>query len=112
MGKYRKLSHTVYKCDYHIVWAPKYRYRVLKGELASLLTRDLHILCKMKEVVIEELNIQEDHVHLLCSIPPKLSISSFMGFLKGKTAIKVMRSYPKLKKRLIGATTFGHGVIL
>jgi len=99
MGKYRKLSHTVYKCDYHIVWTPKYRYKVLKNEVASLLNRDIYGLSSMKEVQVEELNIQNDHVHLLCSVPPKLSISNYMGFLKGKTAIKVMRSYPKLKKK-------------
>ncbi len=99
MGKYRKLSHTVYKCDYHIVWTPKYRYKVLKNEIASFLNRDIYGLSSMKEVQVEELNIQNDHVHLLCSIPPKLSISNYMGFLKGKTAIKVMKSYPKLKKK-------------
>ena len=99
MGKYRKLSHTVYKCDYHIVWTPKYRYKVLKNEISSLLNRDIYGLSSMKDVEVEELNIQNDHVHLLCSVPPKLSISSYMGFLKGKTAIKVFKSYPKLKKK-------------
>ena len=99
MSKYRKLSHSVYKCDYHIVWTPKYRYKVLKNEIASLLNRDIYGLSSMKEVQVEELNIQNDHVHLLCSIPPRLRVSSFMGFLKGKTAIKVMKSYPKLKQQ-------------
>ena len=99
MGKYRKLSHSVYKCDYHIVWTPKYRYKVLKNEIASLLNRDIYGLSSRQEVQIEELNIQNDHVHLLCSIPPKLSVSSFMGFLKGKTAIKVLKSYPSLRKK-------------
>jgi len=97
MGKYRQLSHTVYKCDYHIVWTPKYRYKVLKNEISSLLNRDINTLSTMKDVEVEELNIQNDHVHLLCSVPPKLSISSYMGFLKGKTAIKVLKSYPKLR---------------
>ncbi len=54
----------------------------------------------MKEVEIDELNIQADNVYLLCSIPPKLSVSSYMGFLKGKTAIKILRSYPKLRKKV------------
>ena len=107
MGKYRQLTHTVYKCDYHIVWTPKYRYRVLQGEIASLLHRDIHGLSSMKEVEIEELSVQENHVHLLCSIPPKLSISSFMGFVKGKTAIKIFQSYPQLKKSSIGVIIFG-----
>ena len=97
MGKYRKLSHSFYQCDYHIVWTPKYRYRVLKGEIRSHLTRDIHGLCKWKEVEIEELTICEDHIHMMASIPPKLSISNFMGMLKEKTAIKILRSYPKLR---------------
>ena len=99
MGKYRKLSHTTYKCEYHIVWTPKYRFRVLKDGIASEITRDIYGLSSMKEVVIEELNVQPDHIHLYCSIPPKLSISSYMGFLKGKTAIKILRSYPMLRKK-------------
>ena len=99
MGKYRKLTHTVYKWEYHIVWTPKYRYRILQGQVASELQRDIQGLCSHKDVVIEELKIQADHVHMLCSIPPKLSISAFMGYLKGKTAIKLFRSYPKLRKK-------------
>ena len=58
MGKYRKLTHTVYKCEYHIVWTPKYRYRILKGQIASELQRDLYGLSSHKDVIIEELNIQ------------------------------------------------------
>lgn len=112
MGKYRKLTHTVYKCEYHIVWTPKYRYRVLEGGVASFLSREIHGLSTREDVLVEELNIQSDHVHLLCSIPPKLSVSSYMGFLKGKTAIKLMRSYPHLKKKPIGGIIFGLGVIL
>ena len=112
MSKYRKLSHTFYKCDYHIVWTPKYRFRILNGDISSQLSRDIHALSLMKDVLVEELNVQIDHVHMLCSIPPKLSISGFMGFLKGKTAIKILRSYPRLKKSLIGAIIFGQGAIL
>jgi len=112
MSKYRKLSHTFYKCDYHIVWTPKYRYRILQGEVSSLLNRDIYGLSSMKDVVIEELTIRQDHIHMLCSVPPKLSISSYMGFLKGKTAIKVMRRYPKLKKSHIGGIIFGQEVTL
>jgi len=99
MGKYRKLTHTVYKCEYHIAWTPKYRYRVLEGEISSTLQRDMYGLSSHKDVLIEELNIQKDHVHILCSVPPKVSISNYMGYLKGKTAIKILRSYPKLRKR-------------
>ncbi len=106
MGKYRKLSHTTYKCEYHLLWTPKYRYRILKDALSSELRRDIYGLCSMKEVLIEELNIQPDHIHLYCSVPPKISISSFMGFLKGKTAIKILRSYPDLRKRVYWGNHF------
>jgi putative transposase len=93
MSKYRKLSHVIYRCDYHIVFVPKYRFRVLSGAIAELVERDIRVLSEWREVVVLELSVQPDHVHLACSIPPKLSVSSFVGFLKGKLAIKLFRSY-------------------
>jgi putative transposase len=99
MGKYRKLSHVVYKCDYHIVWVPKYRFRILKGAIKELVDHDIRMLCEWKECVVGELNVQEDHIHLLVSVPPKLSISKLMGTLKGKIAIKLFKSYPKLRRK-------------
>ncbi len=99
MGKYRKLSHVVYKCDYHIVWVPKYRLRILKGLVKELVENDVRMLCQWKGCEVQELNVQEDHVHLLVSVPPKVSISKLMGTLKGKLAIKLFKSYPKLKKK-------------
>ena len=98
-SKYRKLSHVVYKCDYHIVWTPKYRYRVLFGEVKSLVEKDVRMLCEWKGVDIMELNVQIDHIHVVCSIPPKVSVSALMGTLKGKLAIKLFKSYPKLKEK-------------
>ena len=98
-SKYRKLSHVVYKCDYHIVWTPKYRYRVLFGEVKSLVEKDIRMLCEWKGVEIMELNVQIDHIHVVCSIPPKVSVSGLMGTLKGKLAIKLFKSYPKLKEK-------------
>lgn len=92
MAKYRKASHVVYKCDYHIVWVPKYRFRILKGAIKELVEQDIKTLCdriaeRWKGCIIEELNVQEDHVHLLVSVPPKVSISQLMGILKGKIAM-------------------------
>ena len=98
-SKYRKLSHVVYKCDYHIVWTPKYRYRVLFGEVKSLVEKDMRTLCEWKGVEIQELNVQVDHIHLVCSIPPKVSVSELLGTLKGKLAIKLFKSYPNLKQK-------------
>jgi putative transposase len=87
MGKFRKLSHVFYKCEYHIVFVPKYRYRILTDLVKSLVEHDLISISQWKEVEIQEHNIQMDHVHLVCSIPPKVSISDYMGILKGKLAL-------------------------
>ena len=99
MSKYRKLTHVYYKFDYHIVFTPKYRFRILEGMIKSLVEYDLQSICSWKEVEIQEANIQSDHIHLVCSIPPKLSVSEFMGLLKGKIAIKLFKTYPKLKQK-------------
>lgn len=98
-GKYKKLSHVVYKCDYHIVWTPKYRFRVLFGEVKVLVENDIRMLCEWKGVEVIEQNVQIDHVHIVCSIPPKVSVSELLGILKGKLAIKVFKTYPKLKQK-------------
>ena len=89
----------VYQCTYHVVWVPKYRFRILKGGVKDLLEEDIRMLCSWKEVEVLELSVQEDHVHLVCSIPPKVAVSAFMGFLKGKLAIKLFKSYPKMKQK-------------
>ena len=99
MSKYKKLSHVAYKCDYHIVWVPKYRFRVLKGAIKELVQHDIKMLCQWKSCEVEELSVQEDHIHLLVSVPPKVSISKLMGTLKGKIAIKLFKSYPKLREK-------------
>ncbi|MBI3509115.1 MAG: IS200/IS605 family transposase [Bacteroidetes bacterium] len=99
MSKYRKQSHVVYKCDYHIVWVPKYRFKVLAGAIKELVDRDIRMICEWKNCDVEELNVQLDHVHLMVSVPPKVSISELMGTLKGKLAIKLFKSYPALKKK-------------
>ena len=99
MGKYRRLTHVVYKCDYHIVFTPKYRFRILTGEIAAAMELDIRQVCSWKEVEIDEMSVQSDHVHMVVSIPPRLSVSDFMGVLKGKTAIRIFKSHPNLKKK-------------
>ena len=81
------------------MWTPKYRFRVLFGEVKSLVENDIRMLCEWKGVEIIELNVQLDHIHVVCSIPPKVSVSNLMGTLKGKLAIKLFKSYPKLKEK-------------
>lgn len=97
--KYRKLGHTVYHCNYHIVWTPKYRYRVLRDMVADWMEDKIRTICEWKEVEILELSVQPDHVYIVCSIPPKLSVFDFMGILKDKTAIAMFKSSPILKKK-------------
>lgn len=99
MSKYKKLSHVIYYHVYHIVLTPKYRYRVLSGQVAEFLGNNIRSLCEWKQVEIKEMNICQDHVHIVVSVEPKLSISQFMGILKSKTAIKIFRSYPGLKEK-------------
>lgn len=97
MGKFRNLTHVYYKCEYHIVFTPKYRFRILKDLVKVLVEHDIQVVSSWKEVVIEALSVQPDHVHLVCSIPPKISVSDYMGILKGKLAIKLFKTYPSLK---------------
>lgn len=99
MSKHKKQSHVVWKCDYHIVWTPKYRFRVLTGLVKDLVEQDIRMLCEWKGCEILELNVQADHVHVVVSIPPRVSVSELMGTLKGKLAIKLFKSYPQLKKK-------------
>ncbi|MFA0964294.1 IS200/IS605 family transposase [Roseivirga sp. BDSF3-8] len=99
MSKYRKLSHSFYYCVYHVVWTPKYRHRILRDIVADTLENKIKTICEWKEVKVEELNIQPDHVHLVCSIPPKLSVSDFMGILKGKTAIMMFKNFKSLRRK-------------
>ena len=99
MAKWKKQSHCVYQCKYHVVWCPKYRYRVLSGEVARMVDAALRGLCEWKRIEVLELNVQADHVHAVLQIPPKLSVSAAMGILKGKTAIKLFKSFPGLKKK-------------
>src|SRR4028119_1022147 len=99
MSKYKRQSHVVYKCDYHIVWVPKYRLRILTGEVGKLVDQDVRKLSEWLGCEVMELNVQADHVHVVVSIPPKVSVSTYMGTIKGKIAIKIFKSYPKLKKK-------------
>ena len=99
MAKWKKLAHVVYQCSYHIVWCPKYRFRILKGGVGKFVEQTIRSLCEWKAVDILELNVREDHIHAVVTIPPKLSISELMGILKGKTAIKLFKSYPALKSK-------------
>ena len=108
--KFNKLSHSLCECKYHIVFCPKYRYRILKGEVAEYVSRQIYRLCEQKEgVEVVELNVQADHVHVILSIPPKYSVSNIMGFLKGKLALRLFDRYEHLGKRYWGRHLWSRG---
>ena len=81
------LSHTVWKCKYHIVFAPKYRRQIIYGKYKASIGEIIRELCERKGVEILEANACPDHIHMLVSIPPKISVSQFLGYLKGKSSL-------------------------
>ena len=93
------LSHTKWNCTYHIVFIPKYRRKTMFGELRKDVREIIRTLCGYKEVGIVEGNVCIDHVHLCVKIPPKLSVSEFMGYLKGKSALMVFDRHPEYKQK-------------
>ena len=93
----KSLSHTKWKCQYHIVFIPKYRKKKLFGQLKYDVREILSTLCKYKGVEIIEGAVCADHVHMCVSIPPKISVSSFMGYLKGKSALMMFDRHASLK---------------
>lgn len=99
MSKFRKSSHTIHHCKYHIVWCPKYRYRILTGEIAQFIEKGIHTICSWKNVLVLELSVMPEHIHVILDIPPKYSVSYIMGVLKGKLAIKIFKDFSKLRKK-------------
>ena len=108
----RSSSHTKYRCQYHIVFAPKYRRRVIYGELKKDIGQILRKLCEQKNVEILEAEACSDHIHMLVSIPPHISVAQFMGYLKGKSTLMIFDRHANLKYKY-GSRSFwcrGHYV--
>ena len=99
MSRFRKLSHTIWHCQYHIVWVPKYRHRILEGSVGNEVTNCSRGFSQQKQVEILEINIQPDHVHVVAMVPPKISISEYCGIVKGRTAIRVFNKFRELKNK-------------
>ena len=95
----QSLSHTTWNCKYHIVFAPKYRRRVIYGTVRKEIGKILRELCLRKGVEIIEAEACVDHIHMLVMIPPKLSVSSFMGYLKGKSSLMIFDRFAQMKYR-------------
>ena len=91
------LAHTTWNCKYHVVFAPKYRRQIIYGKYKASIGQILRLLCERNGVEIHEAEACPDHIHMLVSIPPKLSISSFMGYLKGKSSLMIFDRHANLK---------------
>ena len=93
------LSHTRWRCQYHIVFVPKYRRKAMYGRLRMDVHEILKTLCRYKKVEIQSGAVCIDHVHMCLAIPPKQSISEFMGYLKGKSALMIFDRHPELGEK-------------
>ena len=93
----QSLAHSKWNCKYHIVFAPKYRRQIIYGKIKADIGKIIRKLCEHKGVEIIEANACSDHIHMLVSIPPKISVSSFMGYLKGKSSLMIFDRHANLK---------------
>ncbi len=109
MNTVKSLNHTKWECKYHIVWIPKYRRKSIYKELRPYLGDILKDLASQKECTIEEGHLMSDHVHILISIPPKYSVAQIVGFIKGKSAISIARTYFGRRKNFTGQSFWARG---
>ena len=109
MDDFESLSHTKWECKYHIVFIPKYRRKVLYGQLKKQLGEIFHKLAMQKESRIEEGHLMSDHVHMMIAIPPKHAVSQVVGYIKGKSAIHLARSYGERKRNFVGQHFWARG---
>ena len=98
MSRFKRWSHTIGHCEYHIVWVPKYRYRVLQGKIKEEVELCVRDQARQMGSEVVEMNVQADHVHVVVQVPPKLSLSGYMGRLKGKSAIRVCSVFRDLRR--------------
>ena len=106
MSRFKKLSQTIWHCQYHIIFVPKYRFKVLTGAIAGEVEKCIRAFSEHQSAEIVELNVQIDHVHMLVLVPPKISISNFVGTIKGRTAIRVFNKFQHLKKKPYWGNSF------
>ena len=106
---YETLSHSKWDCKYHVVFIPKYRKKTLFGELRRHLGTVFRTLAEQKESRIEEGHLMPDHVHMLISIPPKYAVAHVVGFIKGKSAIHIARTFMDRKRNFVGQHFWARG---
>ena len=109
MKEYRSGAHTVYEIHLHVVWTAKYRKPVLTGEVPVRVRDIVREICGERDIKIMNGHVSKDHVHLLVSIPPQVTISRMMQWLKGKSAYKIMMEFPHMKKHYWGQHMWARG---
>ncbi len=109
MSNYQSLSHTKWECKYHVVFIPKYRKKAIYGEIRRHLGEALRGLAEQRESRIEEGHLLADHVHMMISIPPKYSVSQVIGYIKGKSAIHIARTFAGRKRNFVGQHFWARG---
>ncbi|MBT3177221.1 MAG: IS200/IS605 family transposase [Desulfobacula sp.] len=109
MNNYNKLKHTTWEFKYHLVWIPKYRKKMIYGQLRKYLGEILKELALQRESKIIEGHLMGDHVHVLISIPPKYSVSQVVGYIKGKSAIHIARTYAGRRHNFVGQSFWARG---
>ncbi len=106
---YRKTSHAVYDLKYHVVWITKYRKPVLRGEIAIRLRELIRQTCATLDVYVEKGHIATDHVHLLVSVPPQISVSGLMQHLKGRSSRRMLQEFGELNRQFWGRHLWARG---
>lgn len=109
MDDIESVAHAKWECKYHVVWIPKYRRKALYGELRKHLGPVLRELARQRECVVEEGHLSLDHVHMLVSIPPKYAVAQVLGFIKGKSAIHIARTYLGRRQNFTGQHFWARG---
>lgn len=109
MDDYQSLSHSVWECKYHVVFIPKYRRKVIYGQLRKELGKVFRTLARQRECEVEEGHLMADHVHMLISIPPKIAVSKVVGYIKGKSAIHIARVYFDRRRDYRGQSFWARG---
>ena len=109
MSEYRTSSHAKYSLHIHLVWVTKYRKKVLSGEIARRTRELIREICRTNEVEIIKGHVSRDHVHLLVSMPPYLSVSKLVGYIKGKTSRKIQQEYTEIRRRFWGQHLWARG---
>ena len=109
MDTYKHLAHTTYLCNYHVVFCPKYRFRVMRGKIGQKVRDWIRKICEWKGIEILEGHVSRDHVHLVLSIPPKYAVSEIIGTIKGRVAIRLFKENPEFRKKYWGKRFWARG---